>query len=209
MSKWSGKCDFCDAVENGWFDYKTQDLYVDGIGPLKITSWEDLIPYYTCLTSGSNSESTSLYKGSFIDSEEKQCLQWRIDEAKKIFNRYKRKEKRAPTLLEFYSSCSDWRTSDGDPYSIVDKYLWEPIYDAFLNKKLDRLDHIHIASYNRKRVDFILYAFRHHKANHPFIRHLVWEVMEFNDGCEWSYELPFYNLRSIWNENEKAAKKVL
>lgn len=194
MSRWTGKCDFCDSVENGWFNYKTDELYVGGIGPIKLESWEDCIPYYTHITASSGSHSTNLGKESWLDTEEKQSLEWRKKDAKKIFAKYKRKFKREPTEEEFKSEAEK---IEGVGSQL---YIWEWFYKSLIAKKPELMDYAHLRSYNARRADFIRYAFRHHRARHPQVRMMAWQLGEFDDGLNWEHEIPLLGeTKKIWN----------
>lgn len=87
MSKWSGKCDFCDDVE--MFStpeefVKTARVYLKG-GLLDTSTPQKLVPYYTYIAStkaGSKDGWTmTLMNESWINIEEKQFISHRVIEA--------------------------------------------------------------------------------------------------------------------------------
>ncbi len=197
ISKFTGKCDFCDSVENGWFNPKTDDLYVNGIGPLRINTWEDCIPYYTHIVGASGGHSTSLGSESWITTEEKQILEWRQKSAVKIFNKYKRKFKRFPTYDEYIIEVSK---IEGKSY---EEYIWRYFFTCLNLKKPELMERAHLRSYNKRRADFILFAFKHHKCSHPQVYKLIWELKEFDDGEKWEHEVPLLNTtKEIWKTME-------
>lgn len=104
ISCYSGKCDCFDSlVEIG--RYTEEELknnikiYVGkSQEPLQITSYKDLIPYYPYLISSAyydNAErkaAVHLTSESFVDREERECLEWRLKHLLRIYNRCKRKK---------------------------------------------------------------------------------------------------------------------
>lgn len=102
MSMFSGKCDCYDtliAIHN----YTEDDLknkvkiYVgNNTEPLHIESYKDLIPYYPYLISfamfSKGKSVVHLSSESFVDSEERESLYFRLKELIKIYNHCKRKK---------------------------------------------------------------------------------------------------------------------
>jgi hypothetical protein len=104
ISKFSGKCDVFDSLIaiNGYTDEELKNnvnIYIGDVKtPLKIENQQSLIPYYAHLVCGSlhdNKErKASIYitKESFVDREERENLEWRLEKLLTIYNRCKRKK---------------------------------------------------------------------------------------------------------------------
>ena len=99
MSIFSGKCDVFD-----WF-YDKDDEYIkkckfytatDYLVPLRIDNHHDLAPYYPYIVGigGWNNDHAELYISteSYIDEEERDRLQWKLDDVKRYWRRCKRKK---------------------------------------------------------------------------------------------------------------------
>lgn len=97
MSRYSGKCDVYD-----WFseytdeDIKKCKIYVgDECMPLRIDSRRDLMPYYPRLVvlgwGSGKTRSVRISTESFVDREEREQLEWKLEYAIKIYRRKKRK----------------------------------------------------------------------------------------------------------------------
>lgn len=104
ISKFSGKCDVYDSLIE-IHRYTEEELrnnvkiYIgNSQEPLKISSHKDLIPYYPYLIGMvfyDNVERKSVVRlssKSFVDREERECLERRLQELIKIYNRCKRKK---------------------------------------------------------------------------------------------------------------------
>lgn len=92
MSKYSGKCDVAD-----WCDGFTDEqllamrFYIGrNIVPLKIESQKDLAPYYAHLVSAASGQVVRISEESFVDSEEREHLTWRLENVKKYYRKCKR-----------------------------------------------------------------------------------------------------------------------
>lgn len=126
MSIYSGKCDFYDSCVM-IHKYTLEELqnnvkiYVgDSSEPLHIEKMSDLIPYYPYIigiASYDNKERKSvihLSSESFVDREERECLEWRLEHLIKIYNRCKRKK------IEFDVDRAvkeiTWNDWNGDAY---------------------------------------------------------------------------------------------
>ena len=100
MSRWTGKFDFyddCEMIHTSDEMVECSDVYL-GDAKVEIKSKNDLIPYYThtiasACYSKSEGNTIHLSRESFIDSEEKDFLVWRIMDAIRIA-RKARKEKK-------------------------------------------------------------------------------------------------------------------
>ena len=119
MSRFSGKCDICDI----YGDYSDEQLRKSEfyIGrnpvPLRITSQHDLVPYYPHLirmsTCRDGVATVIMTDESFIDSEEKQHLNLKMERFKKYRRKCKRNkipyevEEAVKAVLFFPESASD------------------------------------------------------------------------------------------------------
>lgn len=128
MSRYSGKCDFCDNLyvnaeteEEAFEKFKGTKLYISQPLPddfnwekalkekiniadtyykkVEYSSIKDLIPFYPYLVTfgwydnaDSHNSVIWLSRESFVDREERECLEWRLKELIKIYNRCKRKK---------------------------------------------------------------------------------------------------------------------
>lgn len=101
MSQFSGKCDFYDhLLIMGYSDRDIQDKLEVYIGNrrLKFRTMTDLIPYYPYLIYTSVYNNTlgkcvvTLSKESFVDSEEREILEYYLKYLLRIYKRCKRKK---------------------------------------------------------------------------------------------------------------------
>lgn len=103
ISRYSGKCDWCDVLEiHGYTIEELQSNVIIYVGnnrePLLIKKMSDMIPYYPHLVSSAcfdNKERKSvihLSSESFVDREEREVLEWRLKDLLRIYNRCKRKK---------------------------------------------------------------------------------------------------------------------
>lgn len=102
MSMFSGKCDCYDTLvvihNYTEIDLKNKvEIYVgNNTEPLHIDSYKDLIPYYPHLISSAmfskGKSVVHLSSESFVDSEERESMEFRLKELIKIYNRCKRKK---------------------------------------------------------------------------------------------------------------------
>lgn len=103
MSKWSGKCDLADSLEIHNYTLEELqnniDIYVgNNLEPLHIERMEDLIPYYPYIVScayhnnAKRKAAIHLTSESWVDIEERNCLEWKLKHLLKIYNRCKRKK---------------------------------------------------------------------------------------------------------------------
>ena len=101
MSKYSGKCDVYDSVImiNNIIDFKKLKIYAynNEIIPLRIDSQKDLMPYYSFLTSFRSGNKDGdciihLSSQSWVDIEEKERLEYKMDDLKRYYRSCKRKK---------------------------------------------------------------------------------------------------------------------
>lgn len=100
MSRYSGKCDFCDTVEMYGADklLDKYQVYASGnnLVPLKIESEKDLVVYYPYIVTMMGSDKKTggyihLSSIPYIDQEEQDRLQWKLDTLIRYYKRCKRK----------------------------------------------------------------------------------------------------------------------
>lgn len=104
ISKWTGKCDFaddCEMIHNPQEIIEKSKIYL-GDARVMIKGEKDLIPYYTHLVASAsyNKEKgniINLSRDSFINSEEREFLSWKIRNVITTFRKAK-KEKVEVTL---------------------------------------------------------------------------------------------------------------
>lgn len=143
MSDVSGKCDFKDHLwmsaeteEEAFDKFNGTKLYICQPLPddfsweealknkvnipetyykkIEYSSIKDLIPYYPHITAFSCGSVICLSRESFVDSEEREILEWRLKDLLRIYNRCKRKK------IEFdvEESLKDifWSDRNKEPY---------------------------------------------------------------------------------------------
>lgn len=126
ISRFTGKCDFfddCEMIRTPEEIVGRSDIYL-GDAKVEIKTPKDLIPYYTHIVSSAcytqdNGNSIHLSKESFIDSEEKEFLVWRIMDAIK-FARKAKKEKK-PFDLNYF------KAERNDKFDTTPDFLWKKI----------------------------------------------------------------------------------
>ena len=100
ISKWTGKCDFaddCEMIRTPEEIVERSDIYL-GDAKVEIKTPKDLIPYYTHIVASAcynkdEGNTINLSKESFIDSEEKDFMAWRIMDAIKLARKAKKEKK--------------------------------------------------------------------------------------------------------------------
>jgi lysyl-tRNA synthetase class I len=103
ISRYSGKCDWCDSLEI--HNYTLEELqnnvkiYIgNNQEPLHISKMSDMIPYYpylisiACFNNAERKSIIHLSSESFVDREEKECLEFMLGYLLRIYNRCKRKK---------------------------------------------------------------------------------------------------------------------
>ena len=125
MSIYSGKCDFFDTL--CIYKYTLEEIqnkvkiYIgNNEEPLKVENMSDLIQYYPHIVICSYSDNAErkavihLSSESYVDREERECLEWRLEILIKIYNRCKRKK------IEFDVDKAvkqiTWNDWNGDAY---------------------------------------------------------------------------------------------
>lgn len=159
ISRFSGKSDFCDTImifgaENIISKYKVYDQR--HILPFEIKESKDLIPYYPYLVASmaSNKETGGviyLSQESYINSEEKDHIQWQLNSVLRYWRRCKKKKEKFDTLEAL--SCIVWPADDlpqdfqlelvkrveelGDKATIDD--LHDKIHDMYRKELFDEM----------------------------------------------------------------------
>ena len=131
MSRWTGKCDFCDDCEmihNPQEFIEKSKIYL-GDARVMIKEEKDLIPYYTHLVAMAsyNKEQGNvihLSKSSFIDCEERDFLAWKIRDIITTFRKAK-KEKIEVTL--------DYLKSQKYYWGHYEDFMWLALIDKMKN----------------------------------------------------------------------------
>ena len=103
MSKFSGKCDFCDEIEIFGLDHVLNcNVYLgDSDKPLRLTCLEDCIPYYPHIVAAAGMDNVHkagvirLSKQSWVDIEEERYGHFKMHD---IFREELRKEMKAHGL---------------------------------------------------------------------------------------------------------------
>ena len=181
MSRWTGKFDFyddCEMIHTSDEMVECSDVYL-GDAKVEIKSKNDLIPYYThtiasACYSKSEGNTIHLSRESFIDSEEKDFLVWRIMDAIRIARKAK-KEKKHFNLDYLRSEMDD--ISDTTP-----DFLWKKII-SIVNGQPDLIKE-HISKDYRVAADYIIgwlipnYFYDVHDSSHNRMRE------EFVEYCK-------------------------
>lgn len=149
MSKYSGKCDFYDYIEiHSLNKVLASNIYIgDNPVPLRISSQEDCIPYYAHLVILSGTTygigNVVLSSESYIDTEEKEHLNWILRDALRYYNRCKRNK--VPFIEEeCLSKICIWDNPKNYEKEIVHRV-------SMYGKKAD-IHNIHCDSSNRERM---------------------------------------------------------
>ena len=152
MSKFTGKCDLYDSafmLQDDPEDFvKNSVFYLEG-GKLDVKTAKDLIPYCTHLTavaaySKDSGNTIHLSRDSFIDSEEREFLSWKIIDAIKAARKAKKEKKTFD--FEYLRSQKNF------DQSLNSFYPWIPIIET-INKNPDLLK-THIPADYRKAYHF-------------------------------------------------------
>ena len=208
MSRWSGKCDFCDNCEmiHNPQEYIEKSKIYLGDARVMIKEEKDLIPYYTHLVAMAsyNKEIGNvihLSRESFIDREEKEFLSWKIRDVITTFRKAKR-EKVEVTLDYLKSQKYYWGHSEDVIYlAIIDKiknnmdlikvYLPKDYRECnyFIIEWLipNYFNDIHDSMHNRYREEFVKFAHENGYRNfdedgiyHPIIWKMCANIDEYN-----------------------------
>jgi hypothetical protein len=151
MSRWSGKCDFCDdcvMIHNPQEIIEKSKIYL-GDARVMIKEEKDLIPYYTHLIASAsyNKEKGNvihLSRDSFINSEEREHLSWKIQDIISTFRKAK-KEKIDVTLDYVKSQKYYWGNGED--------FIWSALIDKMKNN-MDLIK-VHLPKDYRKCSYFI------------------------------------------------------
>ena len=151
MSKWTGKCDFCDDCEmihNPQEMIEKSKIYI-GYAKLNIRKEKDLIPYYTHLVSSAyyNKEEGNiihLSRDSFINSEEKEFLAWKVRDCIKYAR--KAKKEKVPFNYDYVKSQKYFSHWGQD-------FIWKEIIER-INKNNEVIKY-HLSSDYRESDYFI------------------------------------------------------
>ena len=213
MSRWTGKCDFCDDCEmihNPQEFVEKSEIYL-GDARVMIKEEKDLIPYYTHIVASAcyNKERGNvihLSNDSFINSEEKEFIAWRIRDVISVFRKAKR-EKVDVTLDYMKKQKCYWNSDD---------YLLIPIINIIKNntdiikvhlskdwRESERFiiqwlipnyfNDIHDSMHNRHREEFVKFAkengyktfdfetkeFNENGIYHPIIWKMCYDINEY------------------------------
>lgn len=216
MSRFTGKCDFfddCEMIRTPEEIVGRSDIYL-GDAKVEIKTSKDLIPYYTHIVSSASynkdeGNTINLSKESFIDTEEKGFMVWRIIDAIKIARKAK-KEKKSFDLNYLKSERNDnfdttpdflWKMIisivNGQPeiikmhiskdYCVASRYIADWVIPNYFYD-------VHDPSHNRMREEFVMYCEengfsviknaggRLHPTNgeyHPIITRMCMKIQEF------------------------------
>ena len=133
----SGKCDFedtCVMYDNILDKYKIY-AYGNEIIPLEMKSKKDLVAYYPYIVSLMVHDGIHLSKQSFIDSEEQENMQWRLDKLIKYYKKCKRKKIEFDKNEALKEIC--WiNVDEPEPYEIE---LVDRVAEYGVNATIDNL----------------------------------------------------------------------
>lgn len=133
MSKFCGKCDFCDSIGDVENFIANNEVYAYGhdLVPLKIESEKDLVPLYPYIVRLLTNGKYYLSKRNYIDYHEEEIKSWYLEDILKDYRKAKRKH------TEFISKC----------YSFSEKEVWDAISEVVAKKgektTLEDLEDIH------------------------------------------------------------------
>ena len=200
MSKFTGKSDFFDWCEMHNEPSKVVELakvYM-GDAKLSINSEKDLIPYYTHLITSmacsSDGQNIHLSKESFIDSEEKEHLSWRISTA--IQYARKAKKEKQPFNYEYLKSQKDLKYDNTVPF------VWKNIV-SIINDNPDLIKE-HISKDYREAEDYIsnwLYPKYFYDVHDPMHNRMREEFVEFAEESGFSV-LEKNGMNVSWTDGE-------
>lgn len=159
MSRYSGKCDVYDTLVmiRCIKDFSSVKIYrhFEDVVPLRIDSQKDLAPFYpyltTMITSNNGYMNIILSDKSFVDIEEAEWLQWKLDDLKKYWRKCNRKK--IPFDRDEAERMVSWRIGDklephvmelinrveklGDKATIDD--IHDPMHDRMRQELLDEM----------------------------------------------------------------------
>lgn len=130
-------------------DFSNVRIYASGnhIIPLRIDSQKDLIPYYPYLvvmmsSSKDGGMSVHLSGESYIDTEEKERLQWRINQLKKYYRRCKRNHEPYDEKEAIKKICV---------WDVAEAYEIELVNRVKTNGEKATYDGVHIPMFDKSR----------------------------------------------------------
>lgn len=219
MSRFTGKSDFCDTCT---MHYEPKEIVEHanifmGNAKVHVQQERDLIPYYTNLISVMSSSNTDdgrkmsihLAQESFIDSEERSRLSWRVANIISIARKCKRNK--VPFTFEQVQKEVDFSDNVvcGEPIS-----LWKSLFDVIeqnpdivkihlpsdYRKKLITIEceiipsyfnNVHLDLSNRQRKEFVKFCaengFRTLETDgeyHPLVMSQCMKILEFQEQGE-------------------------
>lgn len=219
MSRFTGKSDFCDTCT---MHHEPKEIVENakvfmGNAKVHIQQERDLIPYYTNLISMMYSTNTDngvemlihLAQDSYIDSEERSRLSWRVANIISIARRYKRNK--VPFTFEEVQKEIEFSDNIlcGEPIS-----LWKSLFAVMeknpdiakihlpsdYRKKLytieceiipNYFDNVHLELSNRQRKEFVKFCaengFKTLETDgeyHPLVMSQCMKIREFEEGKE-------------------------
>lgn len=215
MSKFTGKCDFydwCFMICNPKEVLEKAKVYY-GDSIIHIESEKDLFPYATHLiasmASSDGNQSIHLSKDSFIDSEERDFIAWRVRDCIQLARKAK-KDKVEFNIDYVMSKITDFAPDRLVYLQIVEILNKNPDIVKFHFPKKDReaslvladfivpwyFSSVHLPMYNQRRKDFVNYAKEHYGfatfgldnqtlkkkgEYHPAIWKMCWQIKEFEE----------------------------
>lgn len=182
MSNFSGKCDFADEVDIfGFNTIKNSEVYVSNVGPLKIESQKDLIPYYPYIVGMSYHDNVkktgviNLSSRSFNDSEEERHVKFQVNTTLKYAAKCKRNKK----PFDIDEALKRIALSIPD---ITDREICNRIKDGKIKNIADFDDtcyDIHDSMHDYYRRQLIEAATKEGMENHPLMVVVKHQIDEF------------------------------
>lgn len=204
ISKWSGKCDFCDDCEmihNPQEIIEKSKIYL-GDARVMIKEEKDLIPYYTHLIASAcyNKESGNvihLSRDSFINSEEREFLARRIRDIISVFR--KAKKENVEVTLDYLKKQRFWFNDSNIAiwYALIDEIKSnKDLIKVHLPKDYRECNYfisewlvpnyfidIHDSMHNRFREEFVKFAqengyrtFEGDEINEGIYHPIIWKM---------------------------------
>lgn len=184
-----GKCDFrdtvvminCDGTDETVIPFfKKSKIYVRDIGPIKIETYQDFIPYMHFIISSAcfSKEGATIHlsKESWIDTEERDSLQFNFERVLKYYKKCKRDKKTFD-----YEGFAEWNKGWdlGD-----DSYIYKSLIKRFQENQKKAIElkteGIHTIRHQRMRYEQYTYALKNDcDISHPLLWKLVRQLNEF------------------------------
>ena len=183
-----GKCDWADHLmmsndtyEDVEKELAKTDVYINGIGPLRMSKFEEAIPYFpyivAVMVSDKQHTVVHLSKEAFIDTEEKERVYWKKERIEKYF-KWAKRNKQEPTYKAFSEWNKNWEWSEFDP---------DKIYETLFKRKLANPKDtayargIHTAFHTHYRKELLEYAEKFGVQNHPIMRDYRYKIAEYEN----------------------------